>query len=197
MAALRLLREKLGLRRSVDRLPAHVSIGRHTYGLRARNFIRPSPKAPISVGSYCSFGPDVMIFGQADHPTHLVSTYPFRAMIFTPEHPDADATTPGGAVCIGHDVWGRRLGDHPVGGQHRRWRGDRGGCGWSRATLHPMPVAGSPARQIKLRLPEDQIVALRSIRWWDWPDEKLARFKDVLYGDVAAFIARVAAENAA
>lgn len=196
MAALRSLREKLGLRRSVDRLPAHVSIGRHTYGLRARNFIRPSPKAPISVGSYCSFGPDVMIFGQADHPTHLVSTYPFRAMIFTPEHPDADATTRG-AVYIGHDVWvgaraiilsGVSIGDGAV---------IAAGAVVARDVAPYAVVAGSPARQIKLRLPEDQIAALRSIRWWDWPDEKLARFKDVLYGDVAAFIARVAAENAA
>lgn len=196
MGALRSLRERLGLRRQGDRMPAHVSIGRHTYGLGARNFVRPSPQAAISIGHYCSFGPDVLIFGQADHPTDLVSTYPFRAMIFTRGAPGADATTRG-PVRIGSDVWvgaraiilsGVSIGDGAV---------IAAGAVVARDVAPYAVVAGSPARQVKRRLPDDQVTALLAIRWWDWPDEKLALFQDLLYGDVAAFIARAKAEDVA
>ncbi len=43
-------------------------------------------------------------------------------------------------------------------------------------------VGGNPAKIIKYRFPEEQIERLETIRWWDWPDEKitgnLAHFKE-------------------
>ena len=34
-------------------------------------------------------------------------------------------------------------------------------------------VGGVPAKIIRPRFPEDVIKRLQSLRWWDWPEEKL------------------------
>ena len=102
VTAMRWLRRKLGIN-GEQRWPAHVSVGRRTYGLGPRNFARPTAAAPIAVGSFCSFGPDVLILGQADHPTGLVSTYPFRTLMLEPDAGNHDAVTRG-PVRIG-SVW--------------------------------------------------------------------------------------------
>ncbi|MDP4089936.1 MAG: chloramphenicol acetyltransferase [Bacillota bacterium] len=49
-------------------------------------------------------------------------------------------------------------------------------------------VAGVPARFIKRRFPEETARKLQSIKWWDWPHEKIKEnFKDFLL-DIDAFI---------
>ncbi|HEX2925264.1 MAG TPA: DapH/DapD/GlmU-related protein, partial [Ruminiclostridium sp.] len=49
-------------------------------------------------------------------------------------------------------------------------------------------VAGVPAKFIKRRFPEETARKLQSIKWWDWPHEKIKEnFKDFLL-DIDAFI---------
>jgi acetyltransferase-like isoleucine patch superfamily enzyme len=180
------LRRKLGA--DGPRWPAHVTIGRRTYGLSPRNLARPSQAAPIAVGGFCSFGPEVMIFGQADHPTNLVSTYPFRTLMLHPDGGNQDAVTRGG-VRIGHDVWvgaraiilsGVTIGSGAVIGAGAVVTRD----------VPPYGVAvGNPARLLRHRFAPEIVTALLDIAWWDWPDEKIARFEPLFYGDVGAFIA--------
>ena len=90
MAGMRALREWLGLRPKGGRLPDFVTVGRHSYGVNASTFVRPSAAAPISIGNFCSVGPEVLIFGQADHPTSLPSTYPFRSLLLQPDAAGCD-----------------------------------------------------------------------------------------------------------
>jgi acetyltransferase-like isoleucine patch superfamily enzyme len=188
MSGWRRLREKLGLRKREGSL-AHVSVGRHTYGLSKRNFVQPHASAPISVGAFCSIGPEVLIFGRADHPTGLVSTYPFRTKLLHPEVGNADAVTKG-PVRIGNDVWigaraiilsGITVGDGAI---------IAAGAVVARDIPAYGIVAGNPARLIKHRFAPDIVAALLEIRWWDWADEKIRAFESDFYGPIEAFIAK-------
>lgn len=52
-------------------------------------------------------------------------------------------------------------------------------------------VAGSPAKHVKYRFDQPTREALLRIKWWDWPDEKIARHRaEIDSPDVAGFIAR-------
>lgn len=188
MSGWRRLREKLGLRKA-EGWPAHVSVGRDTYGLSKRNFVQPHPSAPISVGAFCSIGPEVLIFGRADHPTNLASTYPFRTKLLRPDAGNADAITKG-PVRIGNDVWigaramilsGVTIGDGAI---------VAAGAVVARDVPAYGIVAGNPAKLIKHRFAPEIVTALLEIRWWDWPDEKIRAFEAEFYGPIEAFIAR-------
>lgn len=191
MSGWRRLREKLGLRKT-DAWPAHVSVGRHTYGLSKRNFVQPHATAPISVGAFCSIGPEVMIFGRADHPTSLASTYPFGSKLLAPEAGNADAVTKG-PVRIGNDVWigaraiilsGVTVGDGAI-------------IGAGAVVAKDVPpygiVVGNPAKLLKHRFAPEIVEALLAIRWWDWPEEKIRAFEAEFYGPIDAFVAKARA----
>ncbi len=47
-------------------------------------------------------------------------------------------------------------------------------------------VGGNPARIIKKRFPEDVVMELLAIQWWDWPVEKISRnLKAIVGADIA------------
>ena len=37
-------------------------------------------------------------------------------------------------------------------------------------------VGGVPARPIRRRFPEETVLALLEIKWWDWPKEKITEY---------------------
>jgi virginiamycin A acetyltransferase len=55
-------------------------------------------------------------------------------------------------------------------------------------------AAGNPAGVIGYRFSTEQINALQTIRWWNWSREKILSNRDLLYGDIDAFIDRHLAE---
>jgi len=174
-------------KKSRDILPDYVSIGRGTYGVNRNTIQGMSPDAPVSIGNFCSFGQETLIFSKADHALNLPSTYPLRTMLLHPERGDQDAVTKG-AVNIGHDVWvgaramilsGVTIGDGAVIGA---------GAIVSKNVPPYAIFAGNPARLVRYRFSEHQIEALQRIAWWDWPDNKIRDFEAQLYGDIDAFI---------
>jgi acetyltransferase-like isoleucine patch superfamily enzyme len=178
-----------GGKKSRDILPDYVSIGRGTYGVDRNTIQGLSADAPVSIGNFCSFGLQVLIFSKADHPLDLPSTFPLRTLLLHPSRGNQDAVSKGG-VTIGHDVWvGARaiiLSGVTIG------NGAVIGAGAIVAKDVPpyAVVVGNPATVVKYRFSEPHIEALQSIAWWNWPDEKIREFEPQFYGDIDAFIAK-------
>lgn len=182
------LRRLLGAPRRRDSLPGHVEIGRGTYGLDRNSFAGLSPDCPVSIGNYCSFGPEVLIFCRTDHPVGAAATYPVRTMLGRGDGENVDAITRG-PVTIGHDVWvgaramilsGVTIGDGAVIGA---------GAVVSR-DVPPFTVnVGVPARTVRQRFGPAQAAALAEIAWWQWPEDDIRAMSDLFHGDVDAFIA--------
>ena len=82
-----------------------LTIGKFTYGLNRDCFIGLSNETPIQIGMYCSFGPNVKMFLNSDHPINLVSTFPLKTLVKQKSPwPNLDVISKGG-VTIGNDVW--------------------------------------------------------------------------------------------
>jgi virginiamycin A acetyltransferase len=50
-------------------------------------------------------------------------------------------------------------------------------------------VSGAPAIETGLRFRTHEIDSLRSIRWWDWPDEKVDEFLPLMASGIDEFLA--------
>ncbi|MSP43448.1 MAG: CatB-related O-acetyltransferase [Alphaproteobacteria bacterium] len=177
----------VGFTRRRDILPEHVSVGRYSYGVTRHSFVRPSALAPCSIGAFCAIGPEVLIYGQAEHPLDRPSSYPFRSPHFMADAPPAEPVTRG-PVRIGNDVWigsraiilsGVTIGDGAVIGA---------GAVVTRDVPAYGVAAGNPARVLRLRFPPEMVARMLEIRWWDWPDEKIRQFEPLLYGDMNEFL---------
>lgn len=115
------------------------------------------------------------------HDTSFVSTYPFSYIheaIFPNIQNDSKDTK--GNVIIGNDVWigenvtimsGITIGDGSVIANN------------SHIVKNVVPYSlfgGNPAKLIKYRFSKKQIESLLEIKWWNWEDEKIIQFADVL-----------------
>ncbi len=135
------------------------------------------------IGRYCSFGEQIQI-GRHPHPMHWISTSPFFYLpcndvlnqplpegIDLQPHKDfikdtrpvtAKLTTIGNDVWIGHGAFilpGVTIGDGAV-------------VGAMSVVTKDVPayaiVAGSPAKVVRYRFPENEIEALLESRWWEY-----------------------------
>lgn len=162
-------------------------IGEWTYG--EPKIGDPGQGARLKIGRYCSIGGNVTILLGAGHRTDWVTTYPLHAGLSCVINPDPEISRENGSVIIGNDVWicegvmimgGVTVGDGAVIGAG------------SIVTKDVSPysiVAGNPAKQIRMRFPDDDIAALMSIKWWDWPDKKVRDNITQLYSnDIKSFI---------
>lgn len=195
MSSIGKLRKAIGFPRRRDTLPDHVTVGRYTYGVNRNIFVRASAKSPCSIGAFCAIGPDILIYGQADHQTDSPSGYPFRSEYFIREAEPVEPLTRG-PVRIGNDVWicsraiilsGVTIGDGAVIGA---------GAVVSRDVPPYAVVAGNPARVVRMRFSPEIVARMLEIRWWDWPDEKIIRCEPLLFGDMDAFLKAASAGDA-
>lgn len=168
--------------------PRHLTLGRESYGSPTVH-VHVGDTARVRIGSFVSIAADVEIFVGGNHRTDWVSTFPFRLRFGLPGAGTDGHPATKGDVIIGNDVWiargakilsGVKIGDGAVIGAYALVSKD----------VRPYAiVAGNPAREIRRRFSDEQVDALQSIAWWDWPLDKIHESVSLLSSsDVDAFI---------
>jgi virginiamycin A acetyltransferase len=133
----------------------------------------------LIIGKFCMIASGVeFIMNGANHLVQVVSSYPFA--IFGGDWStamDNKSYPTKGNTIIGNDVWlGYRASILPgVTIGHGSIIGS-----YSVVTRHIPPysvVGGNPAKVIRPRFDESAIAQLLEIAWWDWPIEKITRYR--------------------
>ena len=138
----------------------------------------PVNKDRLIIGKFCSIACGAkFLFNSANHKMASLSTYTFP--LFFEEwglekENVAQAWDQKGDIIIGNDVWigyeavilsGVTIGDGAV-------------IGCRAVVAKDVPpytiVGGVPAKPIRKRFDEETIKELQKIKWWDWPEEKIA-----------------------
>jgi acetyltransferase-like isoleucine patch superfamily enzyme len=171
-----------------------ATIGRWSHGYE--NIKWWGGTSRLKIGSFCSIAEGVTFLLGGEHFTDRISTFQFTGGWFReaygvdPEIGPPDFTR--GDINVGNDVWlgtgvtvmsGVTIGDGAIVGAGAIVTKD----------IPPYTVAvGTPAKPIRKRFSDSQISALLEARWWDLPDEEIAKLSALLYGDnVDALIAAV------
>ncbi len=140
------------------------------------------------IGKFTSISTDCYI-GGTSHPIEWVSTSPvfhkweniMKKNFAYHDFPIFHRTVIGNDVWIGNRVMvkaGIRIGDGAIIGMGSVVTKDVGAYEiW----------AGNPARMIRKRFPEETIIQLQQIKWWDWNDESIQEHAD-LFNDVDRFV---------
>ncbi len=165
---------------------SHFDIGAWSYGYP--EVFLWGEDATLKIGKFCSIAEGVKILLGGEHRTDWLTTYPLSILFDQadryPGHPHSK-----GDVIIGNDVWiamdamilsGAEIGDGAV-------------ISARSLVTQDVPayavVGGNPAKVIRFRFDEKTRNALRTIAWWNWPEEKI---KDalplLLSSDVDRFI---------
>ena len=176
---------------------SNVIIGRCTYGINQDTIsLAPSINPPsVVIGSFCSIAPGVVILANADHPTSLPSTFPFRTLLFNqyfPKRVNFDAVSRG-SIEIGHDVW---IGQNTIvlSGVIIGTGAIIGAGSLVTKDIPPYAIAvGNPAKVVRYRFPPETISRLLESEWWLLSDDKLIELEPFFYSiDVDNFLIKVA-----
>ncbi|WP_289045539.1 CatB-related O-acetyltransferase [uncultured Olleya sp.] len=156
------------------------NIGEYTYGKPTVLF--ENKQANLTIGKFCSIADNVTIFLGGNHRTDWISTYPFNVLKdYFPKASNIEGhPSTKGDVIIGNDVWigngvtimsGISIGDGAVlaaGSVVVKNVGDY--------EIH----GGNPAKLLKLRFKEEEIIKLKTIKWWNWDIEKIKANTSIL-----------------
>ena len=139
----------------------------------------PINRDRLIIGKFCSIACGAkFLFNSANHTLSSLSTYPFPLFFeeWGLEKRNVAASWDNkGDIVIGNDVWigyeavimaGVTIGDGAIIGARAVVTKD----------VPPYMVAGViPSQPIKKRYPEETIAALSELKWWDWPEERIAQ----------------------
>jgi acetyltransferase-like isoleucine patch superfamily enzyme len=150
----------------------NVQIGEYTYG--NPEVLMWTTNYNLSIGKFCAIARDVRIIVDGNHRTDWISTYPFGETIPNiNKNPEYREKAGKGDMRIGNDVWigsnvlivpGVQIGDGAV---------IAAGSVVTKNVADYEVVGGNPARHIRYRFTDRQIEALKKIKWWDWPIDKI------------------------
>jgi len=145
----------------------------------------------LIIGDFCSIACNAkFIFTSANHTLKSLSTYTFPLFYEEWGLDKKDVTSAWdnkGDITIGNDVWigyeavilsGVTIGDGAIIGTRALVTKD---------VLPYTVVGGIPAKTIKKRFSDEIISELLSLKWWDWPVEKISRnIKHIQAGNIEA-----------
>lgn len=155
-----------------------IEVGEFSYG--PLNIAKAYSGCKLKIGNFCSFGQGITIAFWGRHQMGDVSTYPFAHLHGKGWPPVSCTPVDGEDVYIGNDVWighnaiimqGAEISDGAVIGANSIVGG----------YIEPYSVAvGNPAKEIKKRFNDARINALLTIKWWNWPIEKIKEHLQVI-----------------
>lgn len=136
----------------------------------------------LVIGKFCSIACGAkFLFNSANHALSSLSTYPFPIFFEEWGLPVEDipkAWDNKGDIILGNDVWigyeavvlaGVTIGDGAIIGARAVVTRD----------VPPYTIVGGvPARPIRQRFAPETVETLERLKWWDWPEEKIARHLD-------------------
>jgi acetyltransferase-like isoleucine patch superfamily enzyme len=169
---------------------SRLTMGRASYGNPLIPTF-PGDDLHVKIGSFVSIAHDVVLMDGGNHRIDWVTVYPLRGSLGLPGAFEDGHPASKGDIFIGNDVWigrgarvlsGVTIGDGAVIG------------GYSVVTKDVRPyaiVVGNPAREVRRRFSDEQIDALLSIAWWNWPMGKIIEcVAELSDSDIDRFIAR-------
>jgi acetyltransferase-like isoleucine patch superfamily enzyme len=167
-----------------------LEVGDYTYQWMSLNIdVYGGSEAKVKIGKFCSFAKNIRLITGGIHPTHWVSTFPFRSHFNLPGRGKDGMPSTNGDIVIGNDVW-IGTGATILSGVHI---GHGAVVAAGAIVTKNVPdyaiVGGAPAKVIKYRFTEKQIQALLNIKWWNWEETKIK--DNIAYfssGDIDGFI---------
>ncbi len=133
----------------------------------------------LIIGKFCSIACGAkFVFNCANHTLKSLSTYTFPLFFEEWDLQKSDVATAWdnkGDIIIGNDVWigydavimaGVKIGDGAIIGTRAVVTKD----------VEPYSIVGGvPAKEIRKRFAPEVIEKLKSLQWWNWPEDKIQK----------------------
>jgi len=130
----------------------------------------------LIIGKFCSIAHGAkFLFNGSNHTLKSASTYPFPVMgeAWGLDVPVTEAWDNHGDIVVGNDVWigfeavvlaGVTIGDGAIIGARAVVTKD----------VAPYAIVGGvPAKTIRKRFNDEEILLLERLQWWNWPQDKI------------------------
>ena len=155
-----------------------VSVGKYTYG--QMNVLTFDDKTKLSIGNFCSIGPNVWFIPSADHSLNHISTYPYKVNVLG----EALEGVAKGDIIVEDDVW-IGLGATILSGVHiGQGAVIAAGAVVSKDVPPYSIVAGTPAKSLNYRVSEDVISFLLTLDYKALDEAMIKEHINDLYFDL-------------